>query len=205
MAIAAHILLLLLGSAAIRAAAAATRFPTRFPSRYPSVFPTSFPSRYPSSFPSRRPPSPYPTTKWPTKWPSRTPTKFPSHTAFPTTKYPTRWPTTKYPSQWPTRYPTAFPSRAATERDPACYGRKLPHAATPPGVHACVFADGIAQPRGLAIPDGGRGDVLVLERGRARVVALWDTDGDGVADGPSPHPTRTPHHARIFIMSVSID
>ena len=50
-------------------------------------------------------------------------------------------------------------------------------------MHACVFADGLSKPRGVVIADGGRGDLLVLERGRARVVAIWDDDGDGVADG----------------------
>jgi glucose/arabinose dehydrogenase len=50
----------------------------------------------------------------------------------------------------------------------------------PAGYAAAVFADGLANPRFMAVaPDGV---LFVAERGRDRIVALPDRDGDGVAD-----------------------
>ena len=62
-----------------------------------------------------------------------------------------------------------------------CNGDGVPDAAFGAFVHGCTFATGLAKPRSVKID--ANGDVLVLERSRAQVTALWDDDGDGVADG----------------------
>lgn len=61
----------------------------------------------------------------------------------------------------------AFPASAA-----------VPEAAVPDGYCVWALATGLSQPRGLFVTD--EGDVLVVERGESRVVALHDDDGDGV-------------------------
>jgi glucose/arabinose dehydrogenase len=51
----------------------------------------------------------------------------------------------------------------------------------PDGFGISVFAEGLSDPRMMALGDGGQ--VYVAERGANRVVRLPDRDGDGVADG----------------------
>jgi len=53
------------------------------------------------------------------------------------------------------------------------------NASLPPGFCAVTWATDLASPRGLFVAD--HGDVIVLERGRARVTVLWDDDRDGVS------------------------
>ncbi len=50
----------------------------------------------------------------------------------------------------------------------------------PPGFAANTFAEGLDNPRRLALSPGG--DVFVAESRWGRIVVLQDTDGDGVAD-----------------------
>src|SRR4051812_50156377 len=62
----------------------------------------------------------------------------------------------------------------------ACRGpaaARLASASVPDGVCAWVWASGLSAPRGLAVAPGG--DVLVVEKGAERVLALFDDDGDG--------------------------
>jgi len=47
------------------------------------------------------------------------------------------------------------------------------------GFCASTWASGLDTPRGLFVTDSG--DVLVLERGKGQVTALWDADGDGLS------------------------
>jgi glucose/arabinose dehydrogenase len=64
----------------------------------------------------------------------------------------------------------------------SCYGpagAAVAEASVPEGFCAWVWAGGLSSPRGLETVPGG--DVLVVERGRASVVVLFDDDGDGVA------------------------
>ena len=67
--------------------------------------------------------------------------------------------------------------------DPARCGApsaaRIEGGAVPGGLCAWVWARVLAQPRGMIGVEGG--DVLVVERGRSRVVALFDGDGDGVS------------------------
>ncbi|CEM11358.1 unnamed protein product [Vitrella brassicaformis CCMP3155] len=60
-----------------------------------------------------------------------------------------------------------------------------PRADTPDGVAACRFTGNLGKPRQLVLsPDTGN-DLLVLDRismNSARVIALWDDNGDGFSD-----------------------
>lgn len=53
------------------------------------------------------------------------------------------------------------------------------NASVPDGFCASIWADDLADPRGLFVTDSG--DVLVVERGHNQVTVLWDDDGDGVS------------------------
>ncbi len=53
--------------------------------------------------------------------------------------------------------------------------------ALPPGFGISVFAQGLSDPRMMAV--GPDGELYVAERGARRIVRLPDRDGDGVADG----------------------
>ena len=64
-----------------------------------------------------------------------------------------------------------------------CSGPALADAAVAAGFCAQVFQAGLQAPRGLVVTP--LGDVLVVERGAGRIVALHDDDGDGVAEGLS--------------------
>jgi glucose/arabinose dehydrogenase len=72
------------------------------------------------------------------------------------------------------------PAAMNTCRGPA--QAQLAAAKLPPDFCAWVWASGLAEPRGLATASGG--DLLVVERGTARVLVLFDDDGDGVS-GPA--------------------
>lgn len=56
---------------------------------------------------------------------------------------------------------------------------RITNAQVPDGFCASIWASNIDTPRGLFVADNG--DVLVVERGQSRVLALWDDDGDGVS------------------------
>jgi len=58
----------------------------------------------------------------------------------------------------------------------------LQNGRVPAGYCAWVWADGLDTPRGIAVDSSG--DVLVVERGRERIVLLHDDDGDRVS-GPA--------------------
>ena len=71
-----------------------------------------------------------------------------------------------------TSTPTAIPTRVVAPAEPI---------ALPDGFDISVFAEGLANPRMMALgPDGA---LYVVERARQRVVRLPDRDGDGIADG----------------------
>jgi glucose/arabinose dehydrogenase len=55
----------------------------------------------------------------------------------------------------------------------------LAEGAVPEGFCAWTFAERLSTPRGIR--HAPNGDVLVLERGSARVTVLWDADGNGVS------------------------
>jgi len=55
----------------------------------------------------------------------------------------------------------------------------LNYSSVPPGFCATSWADTLPIPRGLAV--GPTGDLLVVERGRGVVTALWDSNGDGIS------------------------
>lgn len=55
----------------------------------------------------------------------------------------------------------------------------LAHAWVPPGYCAATWASGLSGPRGMIVAPSG--EVLVVERGKGQVTALWDADGDGVS------------------------
>ncbi|MCB9737261.1 MAG: PQQ-dependent sugar dehydrogenase [Deltaproteobacteria bacterium] len=55
----------------------------------------------------------------------------------------------------------------------------LAHADVPAGYCAATWASGLDDPRGMIVAPSG--EVLVVERGKAQVTALWDDDGDGVS------------------------
>lgn len=57
---------------------------------------------------------------------------------------------------------------------------RITNAELPDDFCAFVWAKDIAAPRGLWVADNG--DVLVVERGESRVVALWDDDHNGISD-----------------------
>ncbi|TNF36271.1 MAG: hypothetical protein EP329_05380 [Deltaproteobacteria bacterium] len=65
-------------------------------------------------------------------------------------------------------------------------GSALTHTAVPDGYCAAVWATDLGTPRGMVVAPSG--EVLVLERVKARVTALWDDDGDGVS-GPDERAT----------------
>ena len=74
---------------------------------------------------------------------------------------------------------------AAASNDTCAYAEwALEDALMEDGLCAHVFASGLDKPRGIW-PVHGSGCLLVLERGRGRIVALHDDDGDGRADATS--------------------
>jgi len=74
-----------------------------------------------------------------------------------------------------------LPTTPATQAAPT---RVIPPADTlnlPPGFGVSTFAQGLRDPRMMAL--GPDGQLYVAERGAGRIVRLPDRDGDGVADG----------------------
>ena len=66
----------------------------------------------------------------------------------------------------------------------ACSRPAYPSAKLPPDFCGWSFASDLPDARGLWIDDTG--DLLVLARGKAagsQIVAVWDSDGDGVSTG----------------------
>ena len=55
-----------------------------------------------------------------------------------------------------------------------------------------VFRSGLRQPRGIHVTENG--SVLIIERGRRRVVSLFDDDGNDIADSVEEL-ARTPANA----------
>ena len=58
-----------------------------------------------------------------------------------------------------------------------------------------VFRSGLRQPRGIHVTENG--SVLIIERGRRRVVSLFDDDGNDIADSVEEL-ARTPANAALY-------
>lgn len=78
----------------------------------------------------------------------------------------------------------------------------------PPGFRINVFADGVGAPRMLAV--GPDGTAYVTRRDPGDVVAMKDTDGDGVADQVRPVVSNLPdvhgiaiHDGRMYLATVN--
>jgi glucose/arabinose dehydrogenase len=98
--------------------------------------------------------------------PSPTPTPAPQPTPIPEIPSPTAIPAA------PTPAAEVVPTRVVPPAEPI---------RLPPGFGISVFAQGLRNPRMMAL--GPDGQLTVAERGAGRVVRLPDRDGDGVADG----------------------
>lgn len=94
---------------------------------------------------------------------------------------PTASPTTETPAPQSTSMPTSVATPEARET------RVVPLAdevLLPDGFGISLFAEGLADPRMMAI--GPDGQLYVAERGANRIIRLPDRDEDGVADGVEP-------------------
>ena len=100
----------------------------------------------------------------------------PTGQASPARTDPSRSPTATAPSPTTTSPTAPSPTSSATTAMPEMPGE----VSLPAGFEIAVFAEGLNDPRMMAI--GPDGQLYVAERGAGRVVRLADRDGDGVAD-----------------------
>lgn len=143
--------------------------------------PTAAPLATATPLPATATPSPTTPSFTPTAAATTAPTAAPTATATATTTAAATVTLSPSPTASPTK-PLATPT--ATPGPTSIATRVVPPAEAirlPPGFGISVFAEGLRDPRMMALsPDG---QLYVAERGAGRIVRLPDRDGDGIADG----------------------